>query len=115
MSLGSVNHIGIATKSIESAMQLWQALGFTLEKESTVEEQGVKVGYLSGSGYTRIELLEPLGESTPVGRFIKNRGAGVQQIAVDVDDIEKCMAKLLDLGVILVNDEPLIGSLIILF
>ena len=110
MSLGSVNHIGIATKSIESSIQVWEALGFSFEKETIVKEQGVRVGYLSGTGHTRIELLEPLGKDTPVGRFIDNRGSGVQQIAVDVEDIEKCVAELLEMGVNMVNDEPLIGS-----
>ena len=88
MSLGSVNHIGIATKSIKSSIQIWEAVGFAFEKETIVADQGVRVGYLSGSGHTRIELLEPLGEDSPVGRFIENRGIGVQQIAVDVEDIE---------------------------
>ena len=54
--------------------------------------------------------MEPLGKDTPVGRFIDNRGSGVQQIAVDVEDIEKCVAELLEMGVNMVNDEPLIGS-----
>ena len=110
MSLGSVNHIGIATKSIKSSIQIWEALGFAFEKETIVADQGVRVGYLSGSGHTRIELLEPLGEDYPVGRFIENRGIGVQQIAVDVEDIEVCVAELLEMGVKMINEEPMIGS-----
>ena len=110
MSLGSVNHIGIATKSIKSSIQIWEALGFAFEKETIVADQGVRVGYLSGSGHTRIELLEPLGEDSPVGRFIENRGIGVQQIAVDVEDIEVCVAELLEMGVKMINEEPMIGS-----
>ena len=110
MSLGSVNHIGIATKSIKSSIQIWEALGFAFEKETIVADQGVRVGYLSGTGHTRIELLEPLGEDSPVGRFIENRGIGVQQIAVDVEDIEVCVAELLEMGVKMINEEPMIGS-----
>ena len=110
MSLGSVNHIGIATKSIKSSIQIWEALGFAFEKETIVADQGVRVWYLSGSGHTRIELLEPLGEDSPVGRFIENRGIGVQQIAVDVEDIEVCVAELLEMGVKMINEEPMIGS-----
>ena len=110
MSLGSVNHIGIATKSIKSSIQIWEALGFAFEKETIVADQCVRGGYLSGSGHTRIELLEPLGEDSPVGRFIENRGIGVQQIAVDVEDIEVCVAELLEMGVKMINEEPMIGS-----
>ena len=110
MSLGSVNHIGIATKSIKSSIQIWEALGFAFEKETIVADLGVRVGYLSGTGHTRIELLEPLGEDSPVGRFIENRGIGVQQIAVDVEDIEVCVAELLEMGVKMINEEPMIGS-----
>jgi methylmalonyl-CoA/ethylmalonyl-CoA epimerase len=65
---------------------------------------------LQGIGNTRIELLEPLSKETPVGRFIERRGPGVQQIAIDVADIESMISDLIDIGVRMVSEEPVIGS-----
>ncbi len=59
---------------------------------------------------TRIELLEPLGPDTPVGRFISARGAGIQQLAIRVDDIEESIARLLESGVRMVDERPANGT-----
>ena len=99
MARGSVNHIGIATPSIDESGELWSKLGFSQSVDKISEDQGVKIRYLQGIGNTRIELLEPLSKETPVGRFIERRGPGVQQIAIDVDDIESMISDLIDIGV----------------
>ena len=110
MADGTVNHIGIATPSLDDSVELWSKLGFTHSEDKISEEQGVKIRYLKGSGNTRIELLEPLSEETPVGRFINRRGPGVQQIAIDVDDIESMISDLIGIGVRMVSEVPVIGS-----
>ena len=110
MARGSVNHIGIATPSIDESGELWSKLGFSQSVDKISEDQGVKIRYLQGIGNTRIELLEPLSKETPVGRFIERRGPGVQQIAIDVDDIESMISDLIDMGVRMVSEEPIIGS-----
>jgi len=110
MARGSVNHIGIATPSIDESVELWSKLGFSQSVDKISEDQGVKIRYLQGIGNTRIELLEPLSKETPVGRFIERRGPGVQQIAIDVDDIESMISDLIDIGVRMVSEEPIIGS-----
>ena len=110
MAGGSVNHIGIATPSLDESGELWSKLGFSQSIDKTSEDQGVKIRYLQGTGNTRIELLEPLSKETPVGRFIERRGPGVQQIAIDVDDIESMISDLIDIGVRMVSEEPIIGS-----
>ena len=107
---GSVNHIGIATPSLDESGELWSKLGFSQSFDKISEDQGVKIRYLQGTGNTRIELLEPLSKETPVGRFIERRGPGVQQIAIDVDDIESMISDLIDIGVRMVSEEPVIGS-----
>ena len=71
MTRGTVNHIGIATSSLDGSEELWSKLGFSNSVDKVNEEQGVRIRYLHGSGDTRIELLEPLSEDTPVGRFIE--------------------------------------------
>ena len=110
MADGTVNHIGIATPSLDDSVELWSKLGFTPSEDKINEDQGVKIRYLKGSGNTRIELLEPLSEETPVGRFINRRGPGVQQIAIDVDDIESMISDLVGIGVRMVSEVPVIGS-----
>jgi len=110
MAGGTVNHIGIATPSLDESVELWSKLGFIPTEDKISEDQGVKIRYLNGTGNTRIELLEPLSAETPVGRFISRRGAGVQQIAIDVDDIESMISDLIGIGVRMVSEVPVIGS-----
>ena len=110
MEEGSINHIGIATKSLDEAGAIWSAFGFEPTNEEVLPDQGVRVRYLAGSGGTRIELLEPLDDGGPVGRFIANKGEGVQQVAVDVEDIELAIARLKSIGLEMINEQPTIGS-----
>ena len=110
MAGGTVNHIGIATPSLDESVELWSKLGFSPSEDKINEDQGVKIRYLKGSGNTRIELLEPLSEESPVGRFIESRGPGVQQIAIDVEDIDSMISDLVGIGVRMVSEVPVIGS-----
>ena len=110
MARGTVNHIGIAPPSLDDSVELWSKLGFTPSEDKINEDQGVKIRYLNGSGNTRIELLEPLSGESPVGRFISSRGPGVQQIAIDVEDIESMISELVGIGVRMVSEVPVIGS-----
>ena len=110
MAGGTVNHIGIATPSLDESVELWSKLGFSPSEDKINEDQGVKIRYLKGSGNTRIELLEPLSEESPVGRFIDSRGPGVQQIAIDVEDIESTISEFVGIGVRMVSEVPVIGS-----
>ena len=104
-----IDHIGIATRSIDSALPFWEALGFKVSGGGIVKEQGVEVRYMQNMSDTRIELLEPTGSDTPVGRFIERRGEGIQQLAISVPDIEETIKKLTKMGVIMINSEPQIG------
>ena len=110
MADGTVNHIGIATLSLDKSSELWSKLGFSPSNDLINQEQGVKIRYMDGIGRTRIELLEPIGTESPVGRFIESSGPGVQQIAVNVADIKSTISELTEIGVRMVSDEPVIGS-----
>ena len=106
----SVDHIGIASESIEATSGFWELLGFKPVDEHVNDEQGVRIKMLEGSGSSsRLELLEPLGPDTPVGRFISKRGIGVQQIAVRVGDIESTISLLMESGVRMINEQPVGG------
>ncbi|MAU85759.1 MAG: methylmalonyl-CoA epimerase [Euryarchaeota archaeon] len=104
-----IDHIGIATNSITEAMPFWEVLGFTPSGGGLVEDQGVNVRYLVNESDTRIELLEPTASDTPVGKFIKKRGIGIQQLAISVDDVSETISNLLDIGIRMINTEPQIG------
>ena len=110
MKTGSINHIGIATLSLDEAEQIWSTLGFTPTKDHIIEDQGVKIRYMKGSGNTNIELLEPISNDTPIGKFIKNRGVGIQQIAINVDDINSKIIELKNNGFKMINDKAITGS-----
>ena len=105
-----VDHIGIATKSIRESSLIWEALGFVNSGEEIVKEQGVKIKFLSAFEGPKIELLEPLREDTPVGRFIEKRGPGIQQLAISVNDINKTIGELKKLNVSLINEIPTKGA-----
>ena len=104
-----IDHIGIATESIEESKSFWEALGFSSSGGGVVDDQGVKVRYMVNDSETRIELLEPISTDTPVGRFIDRRGVGIQQLAISVDDISETISKLLSMGIRMINTEPQIG------
>ena len=83
-----INHIGIATKSIEEALKFWSdALGLENVHTEIVEEQKVRVAMLP-VGESRIELLEPTSEDSPITKFLEKRGGGIHHIAVEVDNID---------------------------
>ena len=110
MTGGTIDHIGIATSSLDESQQLWAILGFTQGEDQINSEHGVKIRFMHGNNSTRIELLEPLGDDTPVGKFIYKNGPGVQQIAVRVADIEETISRLLSAGVRMVSEAPTLGA-----
>ena len=110
MGNSSINHIGIATPSLDDSETIWEALGFTAGDDQVVPDQGVRIRYMNGDGNTRIELLEPLTTDSPVGRFLSTKGPGVQQVAVNVNDIEKKIDELKSMGIRMINNEPVSGS-----
>ena len=105
-----VHHIGIAVKNMDEALEIFQKkLGLKLEKITVVEDQKVKSAMLSSGGETKIELLEPTIQDSPVGRFLEKRGEGIHHIALKVKGIEELLKRLKDEGLNLVNETPRIG------
>ena len=105
-----INHLGIATKGIDEALKFWEnALGLENVHTETVEDQKVRVAMLP-IGETRIELLEPTSEDSPISKFLEKRGGGIHHIAVEVEDIEASLAKLKSQGMRLIDESPRIGA-----
>ncbi len=105
-----INHLGIATKGIDDALKFWSdALGLEDVHTEIVEDQKVRVAMLP-IGESRIELLEPTSEDSPISKFLEKRGGGMHHIAVEVDDIEAALAKLKAQGMRLIDESPRIGA-----
>jgi methylmalonyl-CoA/ethylmalonyl-CoA epimerase len=105
-----IEHIGIATRSLDDALGFWRdALGLEVTHTEVVEEQGVRVAMLP-AGEPRIELLEPTHADSPVAKFLEKRGAGIHHIAVRVDDIRSALARLKESGARLIDETPRTGA-----
>ena len=105
-----VDHIGIATHQIDDALGLWRdALGLKIDSTEEVAEQGVRVAMLA-IGESHIELLEPLTQDSPVGKFLRKRGPGIHHVAVKVADIRAVLAQLKEKGTRLIDETPRIGA-----
>jgi methylmalonyl-CoA/ethylmalonyl-CoA epimerase len=105
-----IDHIGIAVKSLAEAVKIYEnALGLTVHGYDQVDDQGVRIAMLN-IGESRIELLEPTGPESPVGKFMSKRGEGIHHIAVTVDNIEAALERLREAGVRLVDNAPRRGA-----
>ena len=104
-----LDHIGIAVESIDSGLAIYQALGVEVERVEVVEDQKVRVAILP-VGDTRIELLEPTDDTSPIARHLERRGAGLHHICLRVPDIRAAMAQLSAEGYRLLSEEPTRGA-----
>ncbi len=108
---GRLDHVNIAAPDAGGlARKLTEALGMEVVKETVVEEQGVKVIVLDAGG-SHLEITEPLGPDTPVGRFLSKKGPGLHHIAISVPDIEAALAKMKAAGIALIDETPKIGAM----
>jgi methylmalonyl-CoA epimerase len=105
-----INHLGIATKSIDEALKFWAGT-MKLENIHTevVEDQKVRVAMLP-LGESRIELLEPMSDDSPISKFIEKRGGGIHHVAVEVDDINASLAEMREQGTRLIDEKPRLGA-----
>lgn len=98
-----VDHIGIAVRSIESALPLYvDVLKMPLKGIEVVESQKVKVAFLQ-AGETKIELLEPTSNESPIHRFIENKGEGIHHVALGVTSIEERIEQLQSEGIQMID------------
>ena len=110
VSVLGIHHVGIAVRDLEAARARYERLlGARVEARERVEEQGVEaLALVLGEG-GRIELLAPLAEDTPVGRFLARRGEGMHHLAFGVDDLPGELARLREAGAVLIDDAPRSG------
>lgn len=107
-----IDHIGIACHDLEEKIALFSGL-FELEvvAREVNEEQGVKEAMLRIAGDSYIQLLEPLSEDSPVGKFLAKRGEGVHHVAFGVPDVADAMEQIGAKGARLLDEHPRHGSM----
>ncbi|SEG57873.1 methylmalonyl-CoA/ethylmalonyl-CoA epimerase [Nonomuraea solani] len=111
-----IDHIGIACHDLEKQIELFsRTFELTVVVREVNEEQGVKEAMLhiadGEGGGSYIQLLEPLSEDSPVGKFLAKRGEGVHHVAFGVPDVADAMAKIGEKGVRLLDERPRHGSM----
>jgi methylmalonyl-CoA/ethylmalonyl-CoA epimerase len=105
-----IDHIGIATNGIDDSASVYcEALGLSVGELEDVPSQRVRVAMLP-VGESRIELLEPTSDESPISKFLAKRGPGIHHIAFGVDDIRAELAQLKSKGTRLIDEEPRPGS-----
>jgi methylmalonyl-CoA epimerase len=107
--LSIIDHVGVAVEDIDAALALYRdALAMPLVHRETVTEQGVDAALLDvGDGH--IELLQPLGPDTAVGKFLARRGPGLHHVAYRVPDVDAALSALSAAGLRLIDERPRTG------
>ncbi len=111
-----IDHVGIACRSIDEAIARYEStFSLTVASREENAEQGIREAMLqvgdAAGGPTWIQLLEPLGPDTPVGKFIGRRGEGIHHVGYAVADITAALASIGAAGVRLIDQRPRHGSM----
>jgi methylmalonyl-CoA/ethylmalonyl-CoA epimerase len=111
-----IDHVGIAVRDLETSVEFYTTtFGLTVAGRETNEAQGVREAMLyvadAPGGASYVQLLEPLADDTPVGKFLAQRGEGVHHIGYGVTDVAAVLAELREQGIRLVDEQPRHGSL----
>ena len=111
----TIDHIGIAAHTLDEGSRFWKLIGLVADGEDDrVEDQGVTTRFFPlndvEDSKTNIEILEPTGPSTPIGKFLNKKGPGIQQLCLAVDDIEKMIEHLMNNDVQMIDTVPRKGA-----
>lgn len=107
--IGKIDHVGIAVRSIAEARGLYEAMGLEVEAIEEVPHEGVRVAMIV-CGESRIELLEPMSDESPIAKFLAKRGPGIHHLCLGSDDVRGDDARLRDKGYEVLRPEPTRGA-----
>ncbi|KYO21395.1 methylmalonyl-CoA epimerase, mitochondrial isoform X2 [Alligator mississippiensis] len=109
--LGRLNHVAIAVPDLEKARSLYKdVLGAQVSETVPLPEHGVYTVFVE-LGNTKLELLHPLGERSPIAGFLqKNKAGGMHHVCIEVDDITAAVAELKKRKIRILSEEPKIGA-----
>ncbi len=105
----SIDHLGIAVKSLAAAKGIYEKLGLSVSPEEVVEGEQVKL-VMVPVGESRLELLEATSENSAIAKFIAKRGEGLHHVSLRVPDLEAAVGRLKKDGVRLVSEEIKVGA-----
>ena len=105
----TIDHLGIAVKSLAAAKGIYQKLGLQVSEEETVEHEKVRVVMIP-VGESRLELLEATSDDSTIAKFVAKRGEGLHHVCLKVPDLAASVARLKKDGVRLVSEEIKIGA-----
>lgn len=105
----SLDHLGIAVKSLSAAKAIYEKIGLPLSEEEVVPTERVRV-IMVPVGDTRLELLEPTSDDSVIAKFIAKRGEGLHHISIRVPDLTAAVRKLESDGVRLIAGEIKTGA-----
>lgn len=107
-----IDHVGLAVRDLDAAKDFYhRALGLESVHEEVNEEQGVREAMLAvGDSGSCIQLLAPLREDSPIGKFLARNGEGIQQMAYTVSDLDAATDRLREAGARVLYDQPKRGT-----
>jgi len=104
-----VDHIGIAVRSVDSALRVYRSIGLDAAITETVPSEGVKVAFVP-LGESHLELLESLTPDGVIAKFLEKRGEGLHHVALAVDDIVAAMDRSRSAGLAVIDERPRQGA-----
>ena len=110
MKILGIEHIGIAVNDLDTSAPFWShILNISHKGKEIVQDQGVLTDiYDTMQG--KVELLQSLGDDTPIGKFLSKRGPGVHHVCFEVDDINQAINELNELNIHILSDRPTMGA-----
>lgn len=105
----TIDHLGIAVKSLAEAKKFYEQLGIKVMPEEVVEQEKVRLAMVP-LGESRIELLEPTSEDSPIARFLSRRGEGLHHVSLRVEDLAGAVERLKKTGTRFVSDQIKVGA-----
>jgi len=101
-----IHHLGVAVSDLDEAIATYERLfGAQIESRGTLEDQGIEAASLL-VGDSRVELMAPTGDDTPVGRFLMKRGPGMHHVALETADVQEALDELAAGGAQLIDETP---------
>jgi methylmalonyl-CoA/ethylmalonyl-CoA epimerase len=106
VELGRIHHVAVAVQDLDEALATYERLfDARVEARGRMEDQGVEAAYLRVGG-GRVELVTPLADDTPVGRFLAKRGPGMHHMAFEVEDVSSAIGDLAARGAEVIDEVP---------
>jgi methylmalonyl-CoA epimerase len=105
----TIDHLGVAVKSLAAARGIYEKLGLSVSPEETVAAEQVRL-VMVPVGQSRLELLEPTSETSPIAKFIAKRGEGLHHLSLRVPDLKAAVERLRKHGIRLVSEDIKVGA-----